>query len=487
MDRRAGEAGYETLCLYLDGEFIADGGRVAQDIVNPATGRVIAQLPHATREDLERAVQAAQRAFATWHRTSPLERSAVLRRAAALMRERAGSIARCITLDQGKVLAEARSEVANCAEHAEWHAEECRRTYGRVIPPRKPEVRQFVLREPVGVCAAFTPWNVPFSQATRKIVAAIGSGCTLVLKGPETSPSAVVALARIFHDAGLPAGCLNVVWGEPAEVAQFLVPHPLVRKISFTGSVPVGKQLAALAGAHMKRMTMELGGHAPVIVFDDAEVDKAARYMAKFKAYNAGQLCISPTRFYVQEDAYARFLKAFREAYGRLRVGDGLNPDTQMGPLAHQRRVTSMRALVEDAVRRGARVVAGGGPLAGEGCYFAPTILTDAPDDADVMTVEPFGPVAPITPFRTAEEAIARANSLPYGLASYVFTGSIARATLMSNELRAGMVNINHLGCSLAETPFGGMLDSGIGSEGGTEGFDGYLVTKFVTQAPAVP
>lgn len=480
------QANYETLALYVDGEFIGERDR-QQDIVNPATGAAIARLPHATREDLERAVQAAQRAFDTWRRTSPLERSAVLRRAAALMRERAPAIARNITLDQGKVLSEALSEVNNCAEHAEWHAEECRRTYGRVIPPRRPDVRQLVVREPVGVCAAFTPWNVPFSQATRKIVAAIASGCTLVLKGPETAPSAVVALARIFHDAGLPAGCLNIVWGEPAEVANFLVQHPLVRKISFTGSVPVGKSLAALAGAHMKRMTMELGGHAPVIVFDDAEVEKAAKLMAKFKAYNAGQICISPSRFYVQEGVYERFLAAFLDAFGKVSVGDGLLPTSQMGPLAQARRVGIMQALVEDAVAHGGQVQAGGSALPGAGAFFAPTVLTGVPDTARIMCDEPFGPLAPVTRFKTAQEALQRANSLPFGLSSYVFTGSIANATLMSNELRAGMVNINHLGSSLAETPFGGILDSGMGSEGGTESFDGYLVTKFVTQAAMVP
>jgi succinate-semialdehyde dehydrogenase / glutarate-semialdehyde dehydrogenase len=480
------EHAYEALSLYIAGEFIADRGK-RQEIVNPATGAAVGSLPHATREDLQNAVQSAQRAFDGWRRTSPLERSAVLRRAAALMRERAPTIARNITLDQGKVLAEALSEVNNCAEHAEWHAEECRRTYGRVIPSRRPDVRQLVVREPVGVCAAFTPWNVPFSQATRKIVAAIGSACTLVLKGPETSPSAVVALARIFHDAGLPAGCLNIVWGEPVEVANFLVPHPLVRKISFTGSVAVGKSLAALAGAHMKRMTMELGGHAPVIVFDDAEVEQAARLMARFKAYNAGQICISPSRFYVQEGVYDRFLAAFLDAFGGVRVGDGLLRTSQMGPLAQARRVGIMQALVEDAVAQGGQVRVGGNALPGAGSFFAPTVLTGVPDKARIMCDEPFGPIAPVARFKTAQEVLQRANSLPFGLSSYVFTGSIANATLMSSELRAGMVNINHIGSSLAETPFGGIFDSGMGSEGGTETFDGYLVTKFVTQAARVP
>ncbi|MGE4340891.1 MAG: aldehyde dehydrogenase family protein, partial [Pigmentiphaga sp.] len=284
---------YEQLALYIDGEFI-HAGRQQQDVVNPATGEVVGHLPHASRDDLDRAVDAAQRAFAQWRRTSPLERSRILRRVGELARERAQEIGRNITLDQGKPLREAVAEVQMCAEHAEWHAEEARRIYGRVVPSRDPAVRQMVVREPVGVCAAFTPWNFPFNQAIRKACAAIGAGCTLILKGPEDSPSAVVALARLFHDAGLPPGVLNIVWGVPHEVSSYLIESPIVRKISFTGSVPVGKQLAAMAGAHMKRVSMELGGHSPVLVFDDADIDTAAVQLAKFKVRNAGQVCISP-------------------------------------------------------------------------------------------------------------------------------------------------------------------------------------------------
>ncbi len=481
-------APYETLALHIDGEFIEPHpGRAGQDVVNPATGAVIGRLPHANISDLDRAVAAAQRAFESWRRVSPMERSAILRRAATLLRERAPAIARNITLDQGKLLAEALGEANSCAEHLEWHAEEGRRIYGRVIPPRNPEVRQLVVREPVGVCAAFTPWNFPLSQATRKVAAALGSGCTLVLKGPETSPSAVVALARLLLDAGLPRGCLNLVWGDPAVVAQHLVTHPTVRKISFTGSVAVGKQLAALAGAHMKRTTMELGGHSPVLVFDDAQVEAAARFMARFKARNAGQICIAPSRFFVQEGAYPRFLDAFCEAYGKLQPGDGLAGTSQMGPLAHGRRVEAMQSLVADAVQRGGAIVCGGVALEQPGFFFQPTVLTGLPDDSRMMVEEPFGPVAPVTRFRSVQEAVGRANALPFGLASYVFTNSLRTATQVSNALQAGMVNINHLGSSLAETPFGGMRDSGIGSEGGSETFDGYLVTKFISQASDVP
>ena len=473
---------YEDLSLYIDGHFLKGGGRVEQDVLNPATGEVIGKLPHATREDLDLALTSAQRAFESWRRSSPLERSKVLRRVGELARERAKQIGQNITLDEGKPLAEAVGEVLFCAEHAEWHAEEARRIYGRVIPPRSDGVRQLVLREPIGVCAAFSPWNFPFNQAIRKIAAAVGSGCTIVLKGPEDAPSAVVAIARLFHDAGLPPGCLNVVWGIPAEVSKYLIHSPIVRKISFTGSVAVGKQLAALAGSLMKRCTMELGGHAPAIVFEDADVERAADMLAPYKFRNAGQVCISPTRFYVHERAYDRFVARFLDKVKEIKVGSGLAPETKMGPLAHQRRVPAVAGFVEDADRRGAKVLAGGGPIDGPGNFFPPTVLADLPDDSRLMTEEPFGPVAGMVRFRTFEEVLKRANSLPFGLAAYAFTTSARNATAVSNGLEAGMVAINHLAMALAETPFGGVKESGYGSEGGAETFDGYLVTKFVTQ-----
>ncbi len=473
---------YEDLSLYIDGQFIKGGGRVEQDVLNPATNEVIGRLPHATREDLDLALASAQRAFESWRRVSPLEKSKVLRRVGELARERANDIGRNMTLDQGKPLAEAAGEVIFCAEHAEWHAEEARRIYGRVIPSRTEGVRQLVLREPIGVCAGFSPWNFPFNQAIRKIAAAVGSGCTIVLKGPEDAPSAVVALARLFHDSGLPPGCLNVVWGVPSEVSKYLITSPIVRKVSFTGSVAVGKEIASLAGSLMKRCTLELGGHAPVIIFDDADVDRAADMLAPYKFRNAGQVCISPTRFYVQERAYDRFVGRFLDKVKAIKVGPGLSPDTKMGPLAHRRRVPAVTDFVEDARRHGANILAGGEALVGPGNFFAPTVVADVPDDSRLMTEEPFGPIAGMVRFKTAEEALQRANSLPYGLAAYAFTTSTRNATAVSNGLEAGMVAINHLGMALAETPFGGVKDSGQGSEGGAETFDGFLVTKFVTQ-----
>jgi succinate-semialdehyde dehydrogenase/glutarate-semialdehyde dehydrogenase len=473
---------YPTLSLYIDGQFIGGEGRPEQDVFNPATGDVIGKLPHATRDDLDRALAAAARAFENWKKTSPLERSKVLRKVAELARERAPEIGRAMTLDQGKPLAESVGEINFCAEHAEWHAEECRRIYGRVIPSRMDGVRQLVLREPVGVCAAFSPWNFPFNQAIRKIAAAVGAGCTIILKGPEEAPSAVVALAHLFHDAGLPPGVLNLVWGVPAEVSDHLIQSPVVRKISFTGSVAVGKQLAAQAASLMKRSTMELGGHAPVIVCDDADIDAAVRLLVPFKFRNAGQVCISPTRFYVQEGAYERFVAGFVARTQALKVGDGLAPETRMGPLAQRRRVGAIASFIDDAQTRGATVLAGGAPLPGAGNFYAPTVIADLPEDSRLMTEEPFGPVAGIVRFKSLDEALQRANRLPFGLASYAFTGSTKNAQAISDGLQAGMVSINHIGLALAETPFGGIKDSGIGSEGGSETFDGYLNTKFVTQ-----
>jgi len=413
----AGSTPYETLALYIDGEFIT-GDRKSQDVRNPATGEVIGKLPHATREDLDRALAAAQRAFQTWKHSSPMERSKILRKVGELSRQRSREIGRNITLDMGKTLVEAAGEVVSCAEHCDWHAEECRRIYGRVIPPRLPNVRQMVLREPVGVCAAFTPWNFPYNQAIRKIAAAVGAGCTVIIKGPEDAPSAVVAIARMFHEAGLPPGVLNVVWGVPSEISEYLIKSPIVRKISFTGSVPVGKQLAALAGLHMKRVTMELGGHSPAIVFEDAEVERAAKLLAAFKFRNAGQVCVSPTRFYIQEKVYDRFMAAFLENTRKVKVGSGLDPDSSMGPLAHERRLPAMDQFVSDARKRGGRIEVGGERIGSVGNFFAPTVLTNVPDDSLVMTTEPFGPLAPCAPFKELDEVLRRANSLPYGLSS---------------------------------------------------------------------
>ena len=472
---------YQNLSLYINGEFISGDGRKMQDVINPATQELLGQLPHASEADLEHALKSAQKAFETWKHSSPMDRSAILRRVAQLTRDRAQEIGRNMTLDQGKPLAEAVGEVVGCADHCDWHAEECRRIYGRVVLTRASNVRQLVLKEPIGVCVAFTPWNFPYNQAIRKIAAAIGAGCTLVLKGPEDAPSAVMAIAQMFQDAGLPPGVLNIVWGEPAKVSDYLIKSPISRKVSFTGSVPVGKLLAGLAGAHMKRVTMELGGHSPVLVFEDADIDRAATMLANFKIRNAGQVCVSPTRFYIQKSVYDKFLAKFTDVLKNIKIGNGLDAGVQMGPLAHERRIPALSRFVDDARKRGGEVVIGGEPIDGKGFFFPPTVITGLKDDAMLMTEEPFGPIAPVVPFNDIDEVLVRANSLPFGLSSYVFTNSLQTATKVSNALESGMVNINHFGSALPETPFGGVKDSGIGSEGGAETFDAYLVTKFVT------
>jgi acyl-CoA reductase-like NAD-dependent aldehyde dehydrogenase len=473
---------YPSLSLYINGTFVQGGGRREQDVVNPASGVVLGTLPHATPADLDLALSSAQKAFESWRHVSPMERSKILRKVGDLCRERAADIGRNITLDQGKPLVEGVGEVTSCADVADWHAEEGRRMYGRVIPSRTPNVRQMVLREPVGVCAAFTPWNFPLSQAIRKVSAALASGCTIILKGPEDAPSAVVAMAQMFHDAGLPPGCLNVVWGVPHEVSEHLIRSPIVRKVSFTGSVPVGKQLAAMAGSLMKRTTMELGGHAPVIVCNDADVDAAAKILVSFKFRNAGQVCISPTRFFVQDGVYDKFVDAFVDRTKAMAVGDGLLPATRMGPLAMQRRVTAVAGFVDDAKGRGAKVLTGGGSMPGPGNFFAPTVIADLTEDSKLMLDEPFGPVAGMVRFSDLGAVIKRANALPYGLAGYAFTQSTGNALAIQNGLSVGMLSMNHIGLALPETPFGGINDSGYGSEGGVESFDGYLNTKFVTQ-----
>ncbi|WP_395321638.1 NAD-dependent succinate-semialdehyde dehydrogenase [Variovorax sp. UC74_104] len=473
---------YPELSLYIAGRFIDAQGRRTQAVHDPATLQPLGLLPWAEAEDVEAAVQAAHAAFAGWRRVSPLERSDLLRRVAALARERAPEIGRAMTLDNGKPLADAVAEVMNAAEHVEWHAEEGRRVYGRVVPARQPGVRQLVVREPVGVCAAFSPWNFPFGQAMKKAAAAIAAGCPIVLKGPEESPSALVAMARLFHDAGLPPGVFNLLWGVPADISRQLIESPLVRVVSFTGSVPVGRQLAALAGLHMKRMTMELGGHAPVLVFDDADVDAAVALLARLKTRSAGQVCVSPTRFYVQSGIHDRFAAAFADALGAVKVGHGLEDGVQMGPLIHERRFQAVQALVDDAQARGAELLAGGTRIGVQGHFHAPTLLANVPADARVMHEEPFGPVAALSRFDTVDEALQQANALPFGLASYVFTRSLQTATRVGDGLEAGMVNINHSGMAHPELPFGGVKDSGFGSEGGTESFDSFLSTKLITQ-----
>jgi succinate-semialdehyde dehydrogenase / glutarate-semialdehyde dehydrogenase len=474
---------YSDVSLFIDGVWgPADGGRTI-NVVNPATGDKIGTVPHAALSDLDRALEAADKGFKVWRKVSAFDRSKVMRKAADILRERADNIARLLTMEQGKPFAEAKGEVLAGADVIDWFAEEARRAYGRVIPARAEGVYQLVIKEPVGPVAAFTPWNFPINQVVRKLSAALAAGCSIIVKAPEETPASPAELIRAFADAGVPSGTINLVYGIPSEISEYLIPHPIIRKMSFTGSTAVGKQLAAIAGAHMKRVTMELGGHAPAIVFDDADVDLASRMLAGAKYRNAGQVCVSPTRMLVQEKVYEQFVEGFIASTKKLKVGDGLETGTTMGPLANARRITAMEGFIGDAQQKGATVRTGGNRIGNKGNFFEPTVLTDVPMEARVMHEEPFGPLAMISPFRTFDDVVTEANRLPFGLASYAFTRSARTANAIANSVEAGMMTINHMGLALPEVPFGGVKDSGYGSEGGSEAIEAYLNTKFVTQA----
>ena len=474
---------YTDISLHIDGAWTAAAAGRTLTVLNPATGEPLGTVAHAERADLDRALEAAEKGFRVWKKVSAFERGKVMRKAAGLIRERTEMIARLMTQEQGKPLAEAKGELGVAADVIEWFAEEARRAYGRVIPARAEGVYQLVVKEPVGPVAAFTPWNFPINQAVRKISAALAAGCSVILKGPEETPASCAELVRAYVDAGLPVGAVQLVYGIPAEISEYLIPHPVIKKISFTGSTAIGKQLAALAGLHMKRVTMELGGHAPAIVFDDADIDAASKVLAANKFRNAGQVCVSPTRFLVQESVYENFVGKFVAIAQSLKVGDGLDPATTMGPLANPRRITAMEGLIGDAVQKGATIRTGGKRIGNKGNFFEPTVLTDLNRDMRVMNEEPFGPLALMVPFKSFDDVVEEANRLPYGLASYAWTRSAKTANAIAASVEAGMMSINHHGLALPEVPFGGIKDSGYGSEGGLEAMEAYLNTKFVTQA----
>ena len=472
---------YPNTQLFINGQWqdAADGRTLA--VNNPATGKEIGRVAQAGKADLDLALAAAQKGFETWRDMTAAERSKIMRRAADLMRQRAGDIARLLTQEQGKPLAEAKGEAMAAADIIEWFAEEGFRVYGRIVPSRGSlAVRQMVLKDPVGPVAAFTPWNFPINQVVRKVGAALAAGCSMLVKAAEETPAAPAELIRAFADAGIPPGVLGLVYGNPAEISSYLIPHPVIRKITFTGSTPVGKQLAAMAGQHMKRVTMELGGHAPVIVAEDADVALAVKAAGGAKFRNAGQVCISPTRFLVHESIRNEFAAALAKQAQGLKVGDGLTEGTQMGPLANPRRVTAMAEFTRDAVERGATLLSGGERIGDAGNFWQPTILTDVPRDAKVFNEEPFGPMAAIQSFNTLEEAIIEANRLPFGLAGYAFTRSLKNADLLSRRVEVGMLWINMPAMPSAEMPFGGVKDSGYGSEGGPEAIEAYLNVRSV-------
>lgn len=468
---------YPRIELYIDGQWRrADG----QPVINPADERTLGTVPTASIADLDDALAAAEKGFAIWRRTAPAKRAQIILKAAALIRERVNEMATAMTLEQGKPIEQAALEIIRGCDIIEWDATEGLRLYGRVIPS-EPGMRHTVLRQPIGPVAAFSPWNFPMSSPARKVAGALSSGCSIILKASEETPAGAVQLVRAFHDAGLPAGVLNLVFGNPAEISSHLIPQSRIRLITFTGSIPVGKHLAEMAGRHMKPAIMELGGHAPVIVCDDVDPVAAAATSVNGKSRNAGQVCVAPTRFFVQEAIYEQFAQSFAEGAKRLKIGNGLDRSNQMGPLANARRIDAMETLVADARTRGARVLAGGHRLGNSGYFYPLTVLADVPDDARAMNEEPFGPLALVNPVKTLDEAIEKANSLPYGLAAYAFTRSARNADALADGIEAGNLSINHFVASVAETPFGGVKESGYGREGGTEGLQCYTVVKNVS------
>lgn len=474
---------YDQLYLFINGSWIEAAGRDTAPVINPATGSTLGRLPLATRADLDLALTTAQDSFDTWRHTMPAERSRILRQAATLMRERLEHIASLMTLEEGKPLAESRDEVLRAADYFDWFAEEARRIDGRVVPSNRPGVQQLVKKQAIGPVAAFTPWNFPAITPARKLSAALAAGCSVILKPGEESPATALALARCLDDAGLPKGVLQIVFGVPDMVSAQLIASPIIRKVAFTGSIPVGRLLSERAAAGVKPITLELGGHGPVLVFDDADIEAAATGGAANRFRGTGQICISSTRFLVQRGAYDRFVERFVAATRALVTGDGMAPGTEVGPLANPRQLAKMEALVADAVEQGASVLAGGKRIAGPGYFFEPTVLADVPMSARIMHEEPFGPIAVLRPFDTLEDGLAEANRLPYGLSAYAFTRDARTALDVGDGLEAGMIGINQYRIIATELPFGGVKESGHGSEGGAEGIAHYLTNKFISQA----
>jgi len=474
---------YPRPAQFIAGSWRPGGNGSCGTVRNPATGEILAEVPRASAQDLDDALAASQAAFVTWRQKPAVDRAGVLRKAADLLRERANTLGRWCTLEQGKTLAEAVMEFVLSAEALDWYAAEALRANGRVIPARLPGARQLVIPQPLGPVAAFTPWNFPAILPARKIGAALAAGCTVVIKPSEETPASTMGLAQALADAGLPAGALNVVFGVPAEVSRHLIHSPIIRKVTFTGSTPVGRQLAQLAADGLKPCTLELGGHAPVLVFDDADLEKTVATCIQGKTRNAGQVCTSPTRFIVQEGIHDEFVRRYAEAMNEVVVGPGLDPASQMGALANRRRFDAMEEFVSDAVDKGGRLVTGGRAKPEEGDFWRPSLIADTPNDARAMHVEPFGPIALVTRFAKLDDGLTEANRLPYGLAAYAFTSSAATAVAVSDQLQAGGIGINSFAVSQIEAPFGGVKDSGYGNEGGHEGLEAFMHPKYVHHA----
>lgn len=473
---------YDSLYLFINGQWLAAEDRDTSAVINPANGTTLGRLPLATSTDLEQALVTAEESFKVWRSTVPDERARIMKKAAELMRIRAEHIATLMTLEEGKPLNESRDEVQRAADYFEWFAEEARRIDGRVVPANRPGVQQLVKRQAIGPVAAFTPWNFPAITPARKLSAAMAAGCSVILKPGEESPATALALARCLDDAGLPKGVLQIVFGLPDKVSATLIASPVIRKVAFTGSVPVGRLLSERAAAGVKPISLELGGHGPVLVFEDADIEAAADNGAANRFRGTGQICISSTRFLIQRGAYERFVKRFVAATEALVIGGGMAPETQVGPLANERQLEKMTALVEDAVAQGAVVLTGGKRINRPGFFFEPTVLANVPMSARIMHEEPFGPIAIMRPFDTLKDGLEEANRLPYALSAYAFTTNARTALDVGDGLEAGMIGINQYRIIATELPFGGMKESGHGSEGGREGIAAYLTNKFISQ-----
>ncbi|MDQ2081498.1 NAD-dependent succinate-semialdehyde dehydrogenase [Xanthobacteraceae bacterium Astr-EGSB] len=474
---------YQRYGLFVGGEWRQPLENGRYEIMNPATEELIGLAPQAAAKDVAAAVDAAVPGMAAWRALSTWQRSDVLRRIAGLLRERVQPIATQIALETGKPLPQAKGEVMGSAEQFEWFADEARRIFGRVIDSRLAASRHYVQFQPVGIAAAFTPWNFPVALAARKIAPALAAGCAVICRGAEEAPGAAMLLVECCKDAGVPAGAISLLNGRPAPITDAIMADDRVRKISFTGSVRVGKILAAAAAATLKRVTMELGGHSPVIVMNDADVTEAARLSAAAKFRNCGQICISPTRFFVFEDSMKHFISEFCDAAKAIRIGNGLDDNIDMGPLATRTRLETVDGLVQDAIGKGAQLVMGGCRAPGfkKGHFYAPTVLANVPGHARAMTEEPFGPLALVNPVKSLDEALKAANDVEFGLSAYAFTRSLKNADAIAQGLEAGMVSINSFAPVMAEVPFGGVKSSGYGREGGELGTRDFLETKSIT------
>jgi succinate-semialdehyde dehydrogenase/glutarate-semialdehyde dehydrogenase len=473
---------YDDIYLFIDGEWRSASDNETKAVTDPATEEQLGTIPVATEADIDDALSAAERGFEVWRKMGTWERATIIRKTADLIRERVDEVAIAMSLETGKPLAEAKGETGAAADQFEWYSEETKRIYGQIIGSRTHDSRMAVIMQPVGVVAAFSAWNFPALLPARKIAAALGAGCSIIVKPAGETPASCAAIIQACHDAGVPKGVVNFVTGNSGAIASQLIRSPIVRKVTVTGSVPVGKQILALAAEGVKKVSMELGGHGPVVIFDDFDPIEAANVCAPTKFRNCGQVCISPTRFYVHERSYDAFSARFAEIAKSLKVGRGMDDGVQVGPMANQRGLDTIQSMTEDAIGRGAELLAGGKAPAGanKGFFMEPTVLGRVPDNAKVMTEEPFGPIAPITTFTNYDDVMARANSLPFGLAGYVFSNNLSLATRASEDLEVGMVGVNEMLLATAEAPFGGVKESGMGREGGTFGIQDYLDPKYI-------